>query len=447
LKESEEKYRTLTDQSLVGIFILQDERIAYANKGFSDLTEYSIEEIINWRAGEFTKVIHPEDRYFVEERRGKKQIEEGNVVSHYSCRMITKSGNIKVVEIYSKSMFYKRSLAVQGVLIDITERNQAEEALKDSEERFKGIFENANDSIVIIDKKGFINLANPRLFEISGYSDEKIKGLHFSHLMHPEDKDIAISHFEKVITGQADSQRFEFRAIMKDGSIRYIDVNANAIRKEDEIIGIQAVIRDMTEKKILQDKLKQNYRDLMKTIASFIEIKDLYTEEHSRRMVEDSIYLGQQLNIHEEEIKDIEIAALLHDLGKIKIPGKILNKPGKFSKQEMLIMKKHCQLGEEAIKNMPEFSSASKIIRYHHERYDGKGYPDGLKGEEIPLGARIVAIVDAFDAMLSDRPYRKALSYKEATAEIIREQGKQFDPQITDIYLAYLRTKYETGKI
>ena len=146
----------------------------------------------------------------------------------------------------------------------------------------------------------------------------------------------------------------------------------------------------------------------------------------------------------DEDVKNIEIGAILHDLGKIKVPGKILNKGSSFNKEEEQIMRKHSQLGEEAIKNIPEFRRASKLIRHHHERYDGKGYPDGLKGEKIPLGARIIALVDAFDAMLSDRPYRKALTYEKAKQELIRERGKQFDPYLTDIYLKYLEYKYES---
>lgn len=250
-------------------------------------------------------------------------------------------------------------------------------------------------------------------------------------------------HFNKAIDGIDEYQRFVARSIMKDGVIRYVDINANAIKKENNIVGLQAVMRDITEKKILEDKLRDNYKDLIKTIAGFLEIKDLYTEEHSRRIVEDSIYLSHRSNMSIEEIKDVEIAALLHDLGKIKIPGNILNKDGKYNKSEEHIMRQHSQLGEDAIKNIPEFRKASKLIRHHHERYDGKGYPDGLKDDEIPLGARIIALVDAFDAMMSDRPYRKALSYEEAKQELIRERGKQFDPQLTDIYLKYLEEKFE----
>ncbi len=150
-------------------------------------------------------------------------------------------------------------------------------------------------------------------------------------------------------------------------------MNTNIIKKETEIIGIQAILRDVTEKKILEERLNKNYKKLIRTLTAFIEVKDLYTEKHSKRIARDSVFLAEQLNISDEQIKDIEIAALLHDLGKIKISIDILNKKGKLTAKEWEIMKKHSELGEQTIKNMPEFRYASKLIKYHHERYDGKG--------------------------------------------------------------------------
>jgi PAS domain S-box-containing protein len=567
LHKSEEKFRSLADQSLVGIYILKDRRIIYANQGLSDISGYSINEMLSWEPEGFAQMIHPEDKDFVMEQGRKKQLGKKDILSQYTYRMVTKSGKMRTVETYSKTVPFEEGTAVQGVVIDITERKQAEEALresekkfreifesasdaiytvdtygnftsgnkmaeniigyrreeligkhfntllikddrqkvldgfkqtlkgqshsyslrirrkngemrtlnihaaplikdgkiigsqgiarditeqlklesklKESEERFKGIFENAHDAIIVTDRDGFITLANPRFFELSGFSEQDLKEIHLSQIIYPEDSDYILMYFNKAISGEIGYKRFVTRGITKDGSLRYLDINANVRKKNKAIIGIQAIIRDITESKVLEDRLKENYKQLIKTIAGFLEIKDLYTEKHSRRIVEDSIYLASELNMSQEDVKNIEIGAILHDLGKIKIPGKILNKGTKFNKKEEQIMRKHSRLGEEAIKNIPEFRSASTLIRHHHERYDGKGYPDGLKGEEIPLGARIIALIDAFDAMLSDRPYRKALSLDEAKQELIRERGKQFDPHLTDMYLKYLESKYE----
>jgi putative nucleotidyltransferase with HDIG domain len=147
------------------------------------------------------------------------------------------------------------------------------------------------------------------------------------------------------------------------------------------------------------------------------------------------------MGLSQEEIKDIEVAAILHDVGKMKIPGRILNKKGELDEQERKVMMEHSRLGAEAVEGIEEFKNASRIIRYHHECYDGTGYPDGLKGKNIPLGARIIAVVDAFDAMCSDRPYRSAISRQDAIGELIKGRGKQFDPKIVDIYVSYLEAE------
>ena len=211
------------------------------------------------------------------------------------------------------------------------------------------------------------------------------------------------------------------------------------MRIGEKVVGIQGIVRDISRRVRMEEGLKEGYRKLIKVLAAFIEIKDLYTEEHSRRIIDDSVYLAERLGLSEEEIKDIEIAAILHDIGKMKVPGYILNKEGVLNEEERALMIEHSRLGAEAVQGIEEFKNASRIILYHHERYDGNGYPEGLKGEDIPLGARIIAVVDAFDAMCSDRPYRKAMSREEAIAELIREKGKQFDPAIVDLYIKYLK--------
>ena len=145
--------------------------------------------------------------------------------------------------------------------------------------------------------------------------------------------------------------------------------------------------------------------------------------------------LTKEMGLQEEEREIIRDACLLHDIGKIGISENILRKPAKLSNCEWEIMKSHPVMGEEILKPLPTLKPVLPLIRHHHERWDGKGYPDGLKGEEIPLGARIIAICDAFDAMTSLRPYRKPLSKEKALKEIEKNSGTQFDPKLVEIFL------------
>lgn len=170
-------------------------------------------------------------------------------------------------------------------------------------------------------------------------------------------------------------------------------------------------------------------------LAKAVEYKDPYTRGHCERVMGYSDAIAVRIGLSEEDRKRLRYACILHDIGKIGIPGRILDKPGKLTEEEYEIVKRHSILGEDLVKDVPFLKDIALLIRWHHERWDGKGYPDGLKGYEIPLEDRIMAIADAFDAMTSDRPYRRALSIKEAIEEIRRGMGGQFDPVLTSEFL------------
>ena len=152
------------------------------------------------------------------------------------------------------------------------------------------------------------------------------------------------------------------------------------------------------------------------------------------------------MNLDNEDIENIRKAALLHDLGKICVPDHILMKPDKLSDEEMDIIKKHPLDGAKILEAVEPIRDAKHIIRHHHEFFDGSGYPDGLRGEAIPLGARIIAVADAFGAMTTDRPYRNALSTAEAVKELKQFSGIQFDPHIVEIFISVLRNQRDSGE-
>jgi len=193
----------------------------------------------------------------------------------------------------------------------------------------------------------------------------------------------------------------------------------------------------------LYEKLEQSYLSMMVALSCVVEARDLYTDKHMKDIAEYSVDIARKMGLSQDETENIRKAALLHDLGKISIPDHILMKPGKLSPEELEIIKKHPENGAKIIEPVEPLRNARVIIKHHQECYDGSGYPDGLKGETIPLGARIIAVADAFGAMTTDRPYRKALSIEEAVKEIERCSGTQFDPGIVDIFIALLKDKGE----
>ena len=167
-----------------------------------------------------------------------------------------------------------------------------------------------------------------------------------------------------------------------------------------------------------------------------LDTRDTETQGHSVRVSDYTVVIARRMGVEDPELTEIRRGALLHDVGKIGISDAVLRKPGKLSPEEWIEMRKHPEIGYRILSGIKFLEKSLPIVIAHQERYDGSGYPRGLKGEEIPLGARIFAVVDTLDAMTSDRPYRRALSYETARQEIIRNSGIQFDPSVVEVFLS-----------
>lgn len=178
-------------------------------------------------------------------------------------------------------------------------------------------------------------------------------------------------------------------------------------------------------------------------IAKALDAKDSYSEGHSRRVAVYSAQIAEKLGMSEEDVQNLRTVALLHDIGKIGVPDSVLNKPARLTEEEFQMMKQHSVVGSEILKDITMIPGVDIGTKYHHERYDGRGYPEGLKGEDIPYIARIIAVADAYDAMTSNRVYRKHLTYEQVIAEFEKGGGTQFDPEIARI----MRALIESGEM
>lgn len=172
-----------------------------------------------------------------------------------------------------------------------------------------------------------------------------------------------------------------------------------------------------------------------------LDLKDLNTGVHSTRLAEWGLRVGQELGLDESQLQNLEVAALLHDIGKVGVPDSILRKPGKLDEEEYALMKKHPEYGWAVLRMLPGFERAALDILHHHETFDGKGYPAGLRETEIPIVSRIVCVIDAFDAMVSSRPYRKGLPHEEAVRRLILASGTQFDPVVVQGFLSFAQSE------
>jgi len=188
----------------------------------------------------------------------------------------------------------------------------------------------------------------------------------------------------------------------------------------------------------LYNSLKQSYLDSIKTLVSAIEAKDPYTSGHSERVRKYALKIVKRLKLSHEQMEELDYAGYLHDIGKIGISDSLLTKRSPLTKEEYEVIKEHPKIGHNILKHAGHLAGACEIIRFEHERYDGTGYPNGLRKNEIPIGARIIAVADAYDAMTTNRPYRKALNKKEAIHRLKECSGTQFDPKIVKIFLKIL---------
>lgn len=213
-------------------------------------------------------------------------------------------------------------------------------------------------------------------------------------------------------------------------------------QKDEKFIeGMCSQIAIALENAKLFKRTKELFIDSIKALASAVDAKDPYTNGHSERVTEYSLAIGKEMKLSEEKLELLEYMGLLHDVGKIGIKDSILNKQAPLDNEEFDIMKTHPNIGSKILSSMKSLEIIIPGVKYHHEKFDGTGYCEGLKGEEIPLEARIIAVSDTYDAMTTDRPYRKGLSHKIAMEEINRFSNKQFDPEIVEYFNKVMRKR------
>jgi cyclic di-GMP phosphodiesterase len=185
----------------------------------------------------------------------------------------------------------------------------------------------------------------------------------------------------------------------------------------------------------LEERVRSTRHATICALNQMLDLKDLNTGVHSTRLAEWAVRIGQELGLDERVLEDVEVAALLHDAGKVSVPDAILKKPGPLDPEEWRVMRMHPEFSWAVLRLVPGLERASLFALHHHEKYDGSGYPAGLAGEEIPIGARIVTVIDAFDAMVATRPYKQGLPCEEALRRLVQDSGRHFDPVVVGHFM------------
>jgi len=328
-----------------------------------------------------------------------------------------------------------------------SQRRQVLDLLVATEEKYRGLVEQAITGICII-QDGKFAYVNPRAAEIiSRDSAAELIGSDPLLWVAEADRGAVAENLRRLLDGEARNVALEFAGLRRDGVM--IQVGANAARATHEgRPAIIAMMQDISERRRAEEEIRRYVEQLKVAFMSTVEVatiisemRDPYTAGHERRVAEIAVAIGAELGFDEDRQQGLQVAGHLHDVGKISIPSEILSKPGTLTAIEYLLVQGHARSSYDVLKGVAFPWPVAQVALQHHERMDGSGYPQGLKGESILFEARIVAVADVVEAMSSHRPYRPGLGIETALAEIERGSGMLYDAEVADACLRLFREK------
>lgn len=407
------------------------------NSAAERLYGYMAEEVV----GQSRSLLVPPD-YQDDVPVMMERLKLGERVQHYETQRLRKDGRVLHVSVTMSPVRDEtgRIVAVSTVARDITDRKMAEEALRVSEANYRAIFDAANDSIFVHDLETFAILdVNQKMTEMFGYAREEARQLTV------EEMSLGVPPFSQREAGvwlgkaiETGPQLFEWMSRDKSGRVFWTEVNIKraSIGGQDRLL---AIVRDITGRKAVErelkgtlDRLQSTLEGTIEAMALSVEMRDPFTAGHQQRVAALARAVAQEMVLSEEQIHVVRLAAFVHDIGKIGVPAEILSKSGRLAETEFALVKCHSDKGCSILEKIEFPWPVARIVHQHHERMDGSGYPSGLKGEEILLEARIIAVADVVEAMASHRPYRPALGVEAALQEITLQSGVLYDSQVVD---------------
>jgi PAS domain S-box-containing protein len=452
LRESENKYRLLANNVHDVIFVLDmNLKYTYISPSVKILRGYEPEELLQQTpAGMLTPSSMDLAMKTIAETMELEKTEhrEINVSRTLQLEMIRKDGTTVWTEVkFSLIRDENQQLVnIMGVTRDITERKQAERALLESEEKYRLVVENAKESIIITQDMKLVFVNNAAISMV-GYSKEILTLKSFTDFIHPDDRNMVVDHHIKRIKGEEVPPVYSFRVIGQDGTVIWCELNAAVIQWKGKPATLN-FLNNITERRKSEEELKQTLESLRKsigatiqTMVSAVEMRDPYTAGHQLRVADLACSIAAEIGLPQDKIDGIRMAGSIHDIGKLSIPAEILSKPTKLTDIEFSLIKEHSRSGYEMLKDVESPWPLAQIVYQHHERMDGSGYPRNLKGNEILIEARIMAVADVVEAIASHRPYRPGLGIEVALEEIEKNKGIFYDDAVADACLRLFREK------
>ncbi len=312
----------------------------------------------------------------------------------------------------------------------------------ESEERFRALGENSPDIIYTLDAKGALTYINPACESLLGYTKNEVIGRYFTDFIKKEDRQGLVHLFKRVRDKGETVKNVTGSIIKKDGSPLLFSLSGSPnFDSQGNLIGLVGTMKDVSALEENVDQLQTALEGTINALSSIVETRDPYTAGHQRRVTRMACAIAKEMLLPEDIIQGIRTAAMIHDIGKINVPSEILSKPGKLSKLEIDMVKTHCEVGYNILKNVQFTHPVAQIVYQHHERQNGSGYPRGISGSDILLESRIIAVADVVEAMAFHRPYRPSVGLEKALEEISGSNSPCYDPEVVDACLKLFREK------
>ncbi len=432
---SEHRYRELVETLQEGIWQIDADAVTtYANPRMAEMLGYTVQEMLGRPVFDF---VADDDRQTMETQLERQR---SGIQEQHEMRFQRKDGlplwtSAAVTPLIDASGTYVGAIAG---LQDVGDRRAAEQALLASQERLESIFHAAPDAIGLLHDRVMLEV-NQRMCEMLGYSMEELVG-NSARMLYPDEAEYARVGREKYAQIAATGcGSVETRWSRKDGSVIDILLSSAEIDPSDGTKGITFTGFDISDRVESQRRERQQTLRLRRTVegavramGTLVEMRDPYTAGHERRVTQLAAAIASRMGLDEECQQGLALASSVHDIGKIAVPAEILSKPGRLQEYEFSLVRQHPLVGAEVLAAIEFDRPVAQIVRQHHERIDGSGYPEGLRGDAILVEARILAVADVTEAMASHRPYRPALGIEAALDEISAGAGRLYDGEVVE---------------
>jgi PAS domain S-box-containing protein len=363
------------------------------------------------------------------------RLAESGQTDQFETTLRRKDGTLVTGIDCARTIRLQGETCVLSVFHDLSERKRAEEALRQSEAQLRALIDALPDLVWLKDSDGTYLSCNRRFESFVGAAEKDILGKTDYDFTHAEQADSFLLRDQAAMAAAAPTVNEEEIVFAEDGHREVLETIKTPVHDSDgRLIGILGVGRDITGRKQAAEGVLHHAEQLQRTVegavlamSRMVESRDPYTAGHERRVGELATAIGAQMGMKGEQLNALRLAGTIHDIGKIAVPAEILSKPGRLSEMEFELIKAHPTTGFEILADVDFGSPVAEMVLQHHERLDGSGYPSGLQGEEILPEARILAVADVAEAMVSHRPYRAALPLEEAMAELDDGAGSRYD--------------------